>query len=79
MTRSFEIKDINGKSIRAMTLFMMSIRYLKDHLLEALDKQTTGIELHDINFVITVPAIWEDNAKLFMREAAIEVIKLRKF
>ena len=27
----------------------------------------------DINWVLTVPAIWSDAAKQFMREAAVEV------
>lgn len=31
------------------------------------------VTVDDINFVLTVPAIWDDTAKMFMREAAIEV------
>ena len=52
----------------------MSIRYLKDHLMNMLNKQTGGsFDESDIQYVITVPAIWKDNAKQFMREAAQEV------
>jgi molecular chaperone DnaK (HSP70) len=57
----------------AMTIFTMSIKYLKQHFTEALNKQKTGIVDEDIQYVITVPAIWKDNAKQFMREAAENV------
>lgn len=33
-----------------------------------------SFKISDINFVLTVPAIWDDTAKMFMREAAIKVI-----
>lgn len=29
--------------------------------------------MDDIDFVLTVPAIWDDTAKMFMREAAVQV------
>ena len=32
-----------------------------------------GITMNDIHWVLTVPAIWSDAAKQFMREAAIKV------
>ncbi|XP_060596203.1 heat shock 70 kDa protein 12B-like [Ruditapes philippinarum] len=70
LSRSTTVEDINGKSIPAMTIFTMSIKYLKKHFTEALNKQKTGIVDEDIQYVITVPAIWNDNAKQFMREAA---------
>ncbi|XP_060561090.1 heat shock 70 kDa protein 12B-like [Ruditapes philippinarum] len=70
LSRSTTVEDINGKSMPAMTIFTMSIKYLKQHFTEALNKQKTGIVDEDIQYVITVPAIWNDNAKQFMREAA---------
>jgi len=57
-----------------MTIFAMSIRYLKEHFWEAANKQNAGLLESDVRYVITIPAIWDDNAKQFMREAAIEVI-----
>lgn len=58
-----------------MIVFSYSIQYLKDHLLEKLFSSNLGdkVTVDDINFVLTVPAIWDDTAKMFMREAAIEV------
>lgn len=55
-----------------MLIFTLSIRYLKDHLLEVL-RRTLEINADDIDFVLTVPAIWSKTTKVFMREAAIQV------
>ena len=62
----------NGKSINA---FAQSIRYLKDQAIEII-RERTGDKQYcekDIQWVITVPAIWKPAAKQFMREAAYEV------
>jgi len=57
----------------AMTIFSHAIRFLKDHLLSTLQNRATDIYDDDINYVITVPAIWDERAKQFMRKAAIGV------
>ena len=67
------MEDINHVKMPAMKIFAMSIKYLKDHFFEAVNKQTTGVLETDIRYVITIPAIWDDKAKQFMREAAVEV------
>ncbi|XP_052799179.1 heat shock 70 kDa protein 12B-like [Mya arenaria] len=72
LTRGATVEDINGKSMPAMTIFSMSIRFLRDHLVKTLNTQTVDIEEADIQYVLTIPAIWNDNAKQFMREAAME-------
>ncbi|XP_053407477.1 heat shock 70 kDa protein 12B-like [Mercenaria mercenaria] len=72
LSRSTTVEDINGVSMPAMTIFAMSISYLRKHFLEALNCQTTGVEETDIKYVLTVPAIWNDNAKQFMRESAVQ-------
>lgn len=47
---------------------------MKDHLLEELaNRLKDEITIEDIDFVVTVPAIWDDTAKMFMREAAEKV------
>ncbi|XP_061186870.1 heat shock 70 kDa protein 12A-like [Saccostrea echinata] len=66
------VEDVNGKTLPAMLVFSESIRYLKDSLLEECTKQNTEIQLDDIKWVLTVPAIWSDPAKTFMRTAAIK-------
>lgn len=72
LRRSSMIQDINGKKMSAMTIFSMAIRYLREHLMEAINRQMDGIDEEVIRWVLTVPAIWDDSAKQFMREAAKE-------
>ena len=54
----------------AMTVFSECIRYLRRHLVLQIAKTVTSVSESDIKWVITVPAIWNDKAKRFMREAA---------
>ena len=59
----------------ALLVFSHSIRYLKDRAIEIIQERT-GDEQYsakDIQWVITVPAIWKPAAKQFMREAAYQV------
>jgi len=73
LNRNTTVEDVNGKKLPAELIFSMAIRYLKDHFMENVKRQATGLTLDDIHWVITIPAIWEDTAKQFMREAAIKV------
>ena len=59
----------------AIDVFSGAIKYLKDHLIKALNARNACNEISadDINWVLTVPAIWSDPAKQFMREAAEKV------
>ena len=59
----------------AMTVFTECIRYLKDHMLQSLKNNKVDILIDhaSIHWVLTVPAIWNDTAKQFMREAAVNV------
>lgn len=61
----------------AIDVFGLVIGYLRDHLLQRLrgrDNQTFFQE-NMIQWVVTVPAIWNDKAKQFMRRAADQVNK----
>ena len=57
----------------AMTIFSMAINYMRGHVMSALENSFSEIKQPDVMFVITVPAIWNDAAKQFMREAAVKV------
>lgn len=71
--RDCEIYDMTGKPMRAMDVFSHCIRHLKDTMIKVMTtKITFDIKDTNIDFVLTVPAIWGDAAKLFMREAAIK-------
>ena len=67
------IKDEMGKPMEARKVFGAGIRYLKEHFFNKMKSQLPETQEEDIRFVLTVPAIWNEGAKLFMREAAKEV------
>ena len=69
------LEDGNGHKMNAMKVFSESIKYLKDHFEEKIESVKHVVET-DIHWVLTVPAIWKDNAKQFMREAAQQVFFL---
>lgn len=60
----------NGKQMDAMKVFSETIKYFKNHLIKECEVRAPFVVEEDIQYVITVPAIWTDPAKQFMREAA---------
>ncbi|KAK3578318.1 hypothetical protein CHS0354_004228 [Potamilus streckersoni] len=74
LDRNIDLEDETQKSLPAKTVFSLTIRYLKEDMLKnSKDKLSSGHLIEDeITWVLTVPAIWTDAAKQFMREAAIE-------
>lgn len=72
MRRSMRIKDETGKSFSLRAVFKESIRFLKEHALGAITRQEDVFPT-DVFWVLTIPAIWSEPAKQFMRKAAEEV------
>ncbi|XP_060591180.1 heat shock 70 kDa protein 12A-like [Ruditapes philippinarum] len=71
MTRRDTLEDETGKKLPAMRVFSLSIDFLRKDVLDTLSNHIDGIFIaSDIHWVLTVPAIWNDAAKQFMREAA---------
>ena len=68
------ITAANGASVSAIKIFSLTLRYFRDHAIQELrDATGTKIDGEDIRWVITVPAIWRQQAKQFMREASYQV------
>ena len=67
------ITAANGAKLPAILIFSITLRYFRDHAIQEL-RDATGTKLggEDIRWVITVPAIWRQQAKQFMREAAYQ-------
>lgn len=70
-----KIPAANGKHLPAKLVFAHSIKFLKDEAIKIIQQETgdDGYSVDDIQWVLTVPAIWTPRAKQFMREAAYEV------
>ena len=65
----------NGKVVEAKKVFAHSIKFLGDEAISLIRQETEddSFKVEDIQWVLTVPAIWSPRAKQFMREAAYEV------
>ncbi|KAL4230693.1 Heat shock 70 kDa protein 12A [Mactra antiquata] len=72
--RDTKIKDSTDKELSALTVFSLSIKFLKEDMIETSSQRllSGGLKKEDIDWVLTVPAIWDDAAKQFMREAAVK-------
>jgi len=62
-----------GNKLPAFDIFKMSISYLKKEAEKMLMEKGYRVSPDDVKWIITVPAIWSDAAKQFMREAAEQV------
>ncbi|KAL4221415.1 hypothetical protein ACF0H5_019673 [Mactra antiquata] len=73
LSLGMKLTDSEGKTMEAITIFSEAIKYVHGHLLKRLkDALVDEIRPDQISWVITVPAIWRDSAKQFMREAAVK-------
>lgn len=68
LSRNLTITDESGKSLPAMRIFSECIGCLVRKAVS----QINQVSEKDITWVLTVPAIWNEPAKQFMREAAVE-------
>ena len=70
-----KIEAANGQSLPAKTVFAHSIKFLREEAVNIIRQETgdDSFKAEDIQWVLTVPAIWSPRAKQFMREAAYEV------
>ena len=77
LNRHMELEATNGKRIPAVTVFCYGLCYFKNTCLKELAEVSispeTPLTKDDITWVITVPAIWRQSAKQFMRYAALQV------
>lgn len=69
---SMEIKDHMGKPLAALEVFSKSLEYMKEMVLEKIQEKYEDLVIKEerIHWIVTVPAIWDEFAKQFMREAA---------
>ncbi|KAL9960018.1 hypothetical protein ACROYT_G033408 [Oculina patagonica] len=75
LNRETILKASNGKHMKALQVFAYSIHYLHTRALEVIRERTgdENFSSSDVQWVLTVPAIWKPEARQFMREAAYQV------
>lgn len=71
LTMETELEAVSGRKVRAIEVFAHALHFFREHALkEVKDQSSSVLEGEDIRWVITVPAVWRQPAKQFMREAA---------
>jgi hypothetical protein len=71
--------DIQKHYVPASAVFIGVMQYLKDDLLQQLQNRGYHHDLSNIQFVVTVPAIWSDAAKQAMTEYSVKVARYLSF
>lgn len=67
------IPDHLQRPLEALEVFSLSIRDLKDECFRDFYNKKIKIDPDEILWILTVPAIWGESAKQFMRKAAEKV------
>ena len=73
------LTDENGKELDALTVYSLSIEYLKGDFYDHLNNCSIGnLRTSDIHWVLTVPDIISEPAKQLMKIKAQEVLHKRE-
>lgn len=70
LSKETMIPDDQNNMFKAIDVFALSLKFIKDDLDTDLKKTGYDIEKEEIQWVITIPAIWNPRSKQFMRMAA---------
>lgn len=65
-------RAIDGRELPLMKVISLSLKYISEKALEKLSEQVGKIVTTKIRWVLTVPALWSEEHKHFMRKAAVE-------
>ena len=65
-------RAVDGRELPLMKVISESLKYIAEKGLEKLSEQVGKIVATKIRWVLTVPALWSEEHKHFMRKAAVE-------
>lgn len=65
-------RAVDGREMPLMPIISQTLRYIAEKALEKLQEQVGKVVPAKIRWVLTVPALWSEEHKLFMRKAAVE-------
>jgi molecular chaperone DnaK (HSP70) len=64
-------KAIDGREMDLMKVISESLRFISEKAIEKLTEQVGKVNKSRIRWVLTVPALWTEDQKQFMRKAAL--------
>jgi molecular chaperone DnaK (HSP70) len=65
-------KSADGRQLPLMKVISESLRYIADKAIEKLTEQVGKVISTKIRWVLTVPALWSEEHKHFMRRSAVD-------
>ena len=65
-------RSIDGREIPLMPILKETLKFIAGKALEKLKEQVGKVVPAKIRWVLTVPALWSEEHKVFMRKAAVE-------
>ena len=68
--RKSKVRSIGGEEYYLVEVIAFILKYLKEKLVDHLSTTILPLQASDFDWVITVPAIWNERGKGMMREAA---------
>ena len=75
------VKALDGREMPLMKVISETLRYIADKAIEKL-KDQLGEEIvkkEKLRWVLTVPALWSEKMKMFMRKAAVEAGIVKRY
>ena len=70
------VKSLSGEQYYLVEVIAFVLKHLKKCLKDKLRRAAPRLSITEIHWVITVPAIWNQDGKQMMREAAYRVRNL---
>lgn len=65
-------KSIDGREMPLLAVVEHTLRFISQQALKKLREQVGKVVPAKIRWVLTVPALWSEEHKLFMRKAAVQ-------
>ncbi|VDH96779.1 Hypothetical predicted protein [Mytilus galloprovincialis] len=70
LSKSLKLHTIDGKEKSCITVIAACIEHIKEKAIERIKQMNKSIDEFDVHWVLTVPAIWSEQARQFMIKAA---------
>lgn len=61
----------NGEELESRKVLEEALRFMAQHAMAVLKEKLDGIQRDEVQWIVTVPAIWSDRAKSVMKTAAV--------
>lgn len=65
-------RAVDGREMPLMPIIAQTLKFIAEKALDKLQEQVGKVVAAKIRWVLTVPALWSEEHKLFMRKAAAE-------